>query len=73
MREVLMPESIPRQFALPVRLLGLANAVLFGGIAARIFWGEQLLPTSAPLPFYAYPFLVMSFIGWIWSLLREVK
>jgi hypothetical protein len=40
-------------------------------IAARIFWGEQLLPISAPLPFYAYPVLVMTFIGWIWSLSRE--
>ena len=47
--------SIPRQFALPVRPLGLVSAILFGIIAARIFGGEQLLPTSAPLPFYAYP------------------
>jgi hypothetical protein len=63
--------SIPRQFALFVRLLGLASAILFAITAARIFGGEQLLPTSAPLPFYGYPFLVMTFIGWIWSLLRE--
>jgi hypothetical protein len=28
-----------------------------------IFWGEQILPTSTPLPFYAYRFLVMTFIG----------
>ena len=65
--------SIPRQFAAPVRLLGLASAILFGLVAAKIFRGEQLLPTSAPLPFYAYPFLVMTFLGWIWSLLRESK
>jgi hypothetical protein len=63
--------SIPRQFVLPVRLLGLVSAILFAIISARIFWGEQLLPTSAPLPFYAYPFLVMTFMGWIWSLFRE--
>ena len=63
--------SIPRQFALPVRLLGLVSAILFTIVAARIFQGEQLLPTSAPLPFFAYPFLVMTFMGWIWSLLRE--
>ena len=63
--------SIPRQFTLSVRLLGLVSAVLFAIVAARIFWGEQLLPTSAPLPFFAYPFLVMTFMGWIWSLLRE--
>jgi hypothetical protein len=63
--------SVARQFALFVRLLGLVSAILFASIAARIFWGEQLLPTSVPLPFYAYPFLVMTFMGWIWSLLRE--
>jgi len=39
-------------------------------VAVQIFWGEPLLPTSAPLPFYAYPFLVMTFIGWIWRLLH---
>ena len=38
---------------------------------ARIFWGEQLLPTSAPLPTYAYPLLVATFVGWIWTLWRE--
>ena len=48
-----------------------ASAVLFAVVAGRIFWGEPLLPTSAPLPFYAYPFLVMTLISWIWSLLRE--
>ena len=63
--------SIPTQFGLAVRVLGAVSAVLFAIIAARIFWGEQLLPTSAPLPFYAYPFLIMTFLGWIWSLLRE--
>jgi hypothetical protein len=63
--------SIPRQFAILVRLIGLVSAILFSVTAIRIFWGEQLLPTSTPLPFYAYPFLVLTFIGWIWSLLRE--
>jgi len=65
--------SIPNQFAMPVRLLGLVSAILLFIVATRIFWGEQILPTSTPLPFYAYPFLVMTFIGWIWTLLREVK
>jgi hypothetical protein len=49
--------SIPTHFVRPVRLLGLATAILFAITAARIFGGEQLLPTSAPLPFYSYPFL----------------
>jgi hypothetical protein len=51
--------------------IGLIAAVLFIITSARIFLGEQLLPTTAPLPFFAYPFLVLTFIGWIWSLLRE--
>jgi hypothetical protein len=62
--------SLPRQFAAAVRVLGLVTAVLFAIVATRIFWGEQLLPTASPLPFFAYPFLVMTFLGWIWSLLR---
>jgi hypothetical protein len=63
--------SIPRVLAIIARVLGMASAILFAIVAARIFWGEQLLPTSAPLPFYAYPFLVMTLVSWIWSLLRE--
>ena len=63
--------STPRHFTMPVRLLGLVSAVLFAVVAARIFLGEQLLPTSTPLPFFAYPVLVLTFIGWIWSLWSE--
>jgi hypothetical protein len=63
--------SIPKLFALPIRILGIVSAVLFITTAARIFWGEQLLPTSAPLPTYAYPVLVATFVGWIWTLWRE--
>jgi len=63
--------SVPKKFALPVRLIGVIASILFFITAARIFWGEQLLPTASPLPFFAYPFLVLTFIGWIWTLLRE--
>jgi hypothetical protein len=63
--------SIPKLFAAPIRILGLVSAILFIVTAARIFWGEPLLPTSAPLPSYAYPLLVATFIGWIWTLWRE--
>ena len=63
--------SIPKLFAVPIRILGIASAVLFIITAAKIFWGEQLLPTSAPLPTYAYPLLVATFFGWIWTLWRE--
>ena len=63
--------SIPKLFALPVRLLGIVSAALFIITSVRIFWGEQLLPTSTPLPTYAYPLLVATFVGWIWTLWRE--
>lgn len=63
--------SIPRLFAGPIRILGVVSALLFLITAARIFWGELLLPTATPLPSYAYPFLVATFIGWIWALWRE--
>jgi hypothetical protein len=65
--------SVPQRFVLVVRLLGLATAILFAITAARILGGVQLLPTSTPLPFYGYPFLVMTLIGWIWTLLREKR
>jgi len=63
--------SSPREFAAPVRMIGFAASVLFAIISARIFWGEPLTPLASPLPFFAYPFLVLTFIGWIWSLARE--
>lgn len=54
-----------------LRLLGGAAACLFAITAGRIYAGEWLLPTSSPLPFFAYPFLVATLLGWAWLLLRE--
>ena len=62
--------SIPREFAMWVRVFGVAASILFAITAMRIFMGEQLLPISSPLPFFGYPFLVITFIGWIWGLLK---
>ena len=59
--------SIPKEFAGWVRLVGIATAILFAINAARIYLGEQLLPNSSPLPFFAYPFLVLTLLGWAWS------
>ncbi|MGV7213235.1 hypothetical protein [Bradyrhizobium sp. UFLA05-112] len=64
--------SIPGLFAMPIRILGIVSAALFIVTAARIFWGEPLEPTSIPLPTYAYPVLVATFAGWIWTLWREI-
>jgi hypothetical protein len=63
--------SIPAQFPIWVRAFGVVASALFFIVAARIFWGQQLPPTASPLPFFAYPFLIITFIGWILTLLRE--
>jgi hypothetical protein len=63
--------SIPSHFPIWVRGFGVVASVLFLIVAARIFWGEQVLPTASPLPFFAYPFLVVTFAGWIWTLLVQ--
>jgi hypothetical protein len=63
--------SVPNLYAVPIRILGIVSALLFIVTAARIFWGEQLQPTSTPLPTYAYPVLVATFAGWIWTLWHE--
>ena len=66
----LLLTSLPNTFALWIRLAGTAAAILFAVTAGRIFWGEPLLPTAAPLPALGYPLLVLTFAGWIWTLLR---
>jgi hypothetical protein len=63
--------SGPRQLPQWLRLLGAGAAGLFAVTAARIYAGEALLPTSSPLPFFGYPFLVATLLGWAWILVRE--
>jgi hypothetical protein len=62
--------SVPRVFPLPVRLLGLVAAILFGVTAVQIFAGVQITPTTSPLPFFAYPLLVATLAGWMWRLVH---
>jgi len=66
----LLLTSVPKEFASWIRLVGIIGAILFAITSARIFWGEHVLPTSSPLPLFAYPFLVLTFGGWIWTLLK---
>ncbi len=65
--------GLPREFPIWGRLAGFVAALLFAVTAARIFWGEVLLPTDAPLPTLGYPFLVISFAGWIVRQIRPGK
>lgn len=63
--------SAPPELPGWLRVLGGAAACMFAITAGRIYTGEVLLPTSSPLPFFAYPFLVATLLGWAWVLLRE--
>jgi hypothetical protein len=62
--------SAPRQLPWWVRALGGGAACMFAITAGRMYAGEALLPTSLPLPFFAYPILVATLLGWAWLLLR---
>jgi hypothetical protein len=63
--------SVPREFLLLTRLTGLIAAVEFGMVSLQIFWGRPLTPISRPLPMFAYPILVLTFFGWIWTIVRH--
>jgi hypothetical protein len=63
--------SGPRVLPSWLRVLGAVAACLFAVTAGRIYAGESLLPTSSPLPFFAYPFLVATLLGWAWMLMRR--
>ena len=46
---------------------GAVAAILFGYTSLRIFAGMPLTPLSRPFPYFAYPFLVLTFAGWFWK------
>jgi hypothetical protein len=61
------PNVMPRW----VRAVGLIAAVLFAVVAVQLFMGRALTPLSQPLPFFAYPFLVATLLGWAWVHYRD--
>ena len=63
--------SVPRVFPMVVRVFGLVAALLFAATACCIFAGAQITALSQPLPFFAYPVLVATFVGWIVTILRD--
>jgi len=65
----LVMTSVAPTFAVWTRLTGAFAALVFAITAVQISWNIPLLPTSAPLPSIGYPFLVVTFAGWIWRLL----
>lgn len=49
-----------------VRALEALACLLVAGVALRVFTGTGLTPLSRPLPFLAYPFQVLTLLGWAW-------
>ncbi|MBT8401902.1 MAG: hypothetical protein KJO98_15615 [Rhodothermia bacterium] len=63
--------SIPPVLPRVARLLGVLSALLFTITALMIFGGSALVPTSSPLPYFAYPIFVATLGAWIWTLLSD--
>lgn len=58
--------SAPRVMPTWLRLVALVGSVLLLVVAVRIFGGSPLTPLTRPLPFFAYPFLAATLVGWAW-------
>lgn len=56
-----------------VRATGAIASVMFAIVALQIFGGTALTPLSMPLPFNAYPFLVLTLFGWAWVHYRHAQ
>jgi hypothetical protein len=65
--------SVPSVFPLLIRALGAIATVLLAVMSVQIFMGLKLSPLSHPLPFFAYPFLAATLLGWAWWHLRSVR
>lgn len=61
--------SVTNTFPKWSRVTALVAAALFTVTAVKIGSGDSLVATSAPLPSAGYPFLVLTFVGWIRTLL----
>ena len=49
-----------------LRVVAAVAAVLLAVVAVQVFSGSALTPLSQPLPFFAYPFLAVTLLGWAW-------
>lgn len=67
----LLLTGAPSVFVIWTRFAALIAAILFAITSLRIFSGQAITPIARPLPYFAYPFLVLTFIGWIYTLLRK--
>lgn len=67
----LLLTCVPREFAPWSRATGCIAALLFATVSLRIFSGDPLTPIARPLPYFAYPFLVLTFAGWAWRVAKN--
>jgi hypothetical protein len=58
--------STPRVMPSWLRIVAIVGALLLAVVAVQIFLGGALTPLSRPLPFFAYPFLAATLVGWAW-------
>jgi len=65
--------STPRALPVLTRGLGLLSSVLLAAAALQILAGRSLTPLSQPLPFFAYPFLVLTLFALAWSFSRPTR
>lgn len=63
--------SFQKTYPIFIRCTGLFAAVLFSVVSVLIFTNHSVDPLTRPLPFYAYPFFVITIFGWAWKLLRH--
>ena len=58
--------GLSRAMPLWIVVVGLVASILFAIVALEIFFGRPVTALSQPLPFFAYPLLVATLIGWAW-------
>jgi len=63
--------SASNAMPLLVRGIGCVGALVFAVVAIRILMGDPMTPLWTPLPFFAYPFLVATLLGWAWTHYRD--
>jgi hypothetical protein len=65
--------STPRVMPSWLRAVAAVAALLFAVVAVQVFGGSTITPLSRPLPFFAYPFLVITLFGWAWIHYRDAS
>ena len=65
--------SSQKVYPIIIRCTGLLAAILFSMTSVLIFTHHAIHALARPLPFFGYPFLVVTLLGWAFHLLKEKK